>query len=174
MKKRGSLWSVVSAVLVGCLLLAVLLSYLKREGLFDKPSGEPVALTGFGVYSPVEIDGAVYLPRVTDGELSYELARHAQSPSGAPCVMTAAGTAPLPENYIARLYKAYKKVDYSPDDFHDYDRHYLIAATEGGSVSVCGVVIRHNEQFYLGNLQNELSDTLLAELVGAISSLGER
>lgn len=170
MKARPGKWSLALAVLAGCVLLAVLLSVLGDAGLFSRPSGEPEALTGYGPYSPVAIDGEVYFPTVSESGLSYELARRAQARKGTPALMSEAGRVSLPADYIQRLYAAFGKVEYTPDAFHDYDRHYLIVIP-GSDIAVCGVIIRHDEQFYLGNLDCELSDELLAELASALTAL---
>lgn len=164
----------IPTVVIGGLLLMVLLNTLKREGLFHKPQGPATALTGFANYSPVEIDGAVYFPTVTATGLSYEPAARSQSPEGAPMLLSAAGAAALPDDYIQRLGASFGNVAYAPGDFHDYDTHYLILAKGDEGSAVCGVIIRHNEQFYLGNLNNELDDLLLADLVNALAALGEK
>lgn len=164
----------IPTVLIGGLLLIMLFNTLKREGLFTKPQGEATALTSFANYSPVEIDGAVYFPTVSATGHSYELAARMQSHAGTPMLLTASGSAALPDDYIQRLGASFGNVAYAPGDFHDYDTHYLIIVkTEDGS-AVCGVIIRHNEQFYLGNLSHELDDLLLSDLVSALSSLGEK
>lgn len=163
----------IPTVVIGGLLLVMLFNTLKREGLFRKPQGPPSALTTFANYSPVEIDGTVYFPTVTATGLHYELAAHMQSPTDTPVLLAASGSAPLPSDYMQRLNASFGKIAYSPDDFHDYDTHYLIISKTDEGSAVCGVIIRHNEQFYLGNLDCELDDLLLSDLVAALSSLGE-
>ncbi len=164
----------IPTVLIGGLLLILLFNTLKREGLFSKPQGPATALTAFANYSPVEIDGAVYFPTVSATGHSYELAARSQALAGTPVLLTASGAAALPDDYLQRLSDRFGSIAYAPDDFHEYDTHYLIIVQGAESSAVCAVIIRHNEQFYLGNLNNELDDLLLSDLVTAISSLGEK
>ncbi len=173
MQKKHGKRTILFLALIGIALLVVLLSLLKDRGLFDKPSGEPAALTGFGLYSPVEIDGSVYFPSVSDGALSYELASRAQLPKGETSLMSKNGTIALPDDFLEELYREFGDVTYSSASFHSYDAQYLLVTPEGGALSVCGVILRHNEQFYLGNFDCELTDALLSQLVSALATLGE-